>query len=151
MTFRLHLGRFWSVIVEAGGSGWAGHGWQNGLPPGHFRLLDHLAGGCMTTKDYAELDDFHALKLLVALADDAVDGRSGFRALFQSDPRAALAAIGVPEAQPDSGRSDGIWNSLRVERLAPPEVIRSSARRLLAEITQARASANPHTLDLLRG
>lgn len=123
---------------------------RSGLAERSGTSLSTHRSGPMKVKNYAELDDFYALKLLVALADDQVDGHAGFRSLFQTDPRAALAAIGVPEAQADSGCSDGIWSSLQVQQLAAPDVIRGSARRLLGEITQARAAANPHTLDVVR-
>jgi putative modified peptide len=58
-----------------------------------------------------------------------------FRAEFTVDPRAALASLGfLPAASPSA--TQGIWNCLKVDVLAPKAVIRASSgamRRMLGQ------------------
>lgn len=98
-----------------------------------------------TEKLYPPLDPAFADRLLDALIEDP----EGFRALFTSDPRAALARLGYPEALAGAG-TRGIWESLAVGELASAETLRSTRERVRADMIGAKASASPVTLDVRR-
>lgn len=87
------------------------------------------------------LSDETAAKLLDKLASD-----DDFRALFQKDPRQALAQVGHAPAA-DASVTDGIWNCMTVSKLADKQAIAASRDTLRKQLSTAQAGAQPITLE----
>lgn len=90
------------------------------------------------------ISDETADKLLDRLGSD-----DDFRALFQKDPRQALAAVGHAPAA-DSSVEEGAWSCMSVSSLASKEQIRASRDTMRKHLVSARASAVPISLDVSR-
>jgi putative modified peptide len=99
----------------------------------------------MTAKPYDELPESVADQLLAKLSTD-----DDFRALFSSDPRAALAQLGFGPAS-DADVQRGIWESLTVNQLADKQAIAGALASFRADVLSARAAADPISLDQARG
>jgi putative modified peptide len=93
-------------------------------------------------KNYDELPGDQAAALLKKLGSD-----DGFRDLFATDPRQALAQIGHAPAA-DANVTSGIWESLKVSKLADKATIEKSYAQLHRDLTQAKSTATPISLDL---
>jgi putative modified peptide len=91
-----------------------------------------------------QLSEEVADRLLDRLATD-----DDFRATFQTDPRAALAAVGHAPAA-DSRVASGAWSCLSVSSLASKEAIAASRDTIRRQLMQAQASAHPITLETQR-
>lgn len=87
------------------------------------------------------LSDETAAALLDKLASD-----DDFRALFQKDPRQALAAVGHGPAA-DPSVKEGLWSCLQVSGLASKDAIRASRDTLRRQLVTAQAGAHPITLE----
>lgn len=98
----------------------------------------------MHDKPYEDLPESIADALLARLADD-----DAFRSLFASNPRAALAELGYGPALGNDQR--GIWESLVVNQLADKSVFVTALAGLRQDVLNARAAADPVTLDQARG
>ena len=83
-------------------------------------------------------------KLLDRLATD-----DAFRDKFRANPREALADVGHAPAQDDAVTS-GSWDCMAVNQLASKEAIRASRDALRKQLIQAKAGANPITLETPR-
>lgn len=83
--------------------------------------------------------------LLDKLATD-----DGFRALFQKDPRAALAQVG-DKASADSSVKEGAWNCMAVGELASKEAIKATRDALRKQLVSAQAAQSPIALEASRG
>jgi putative modified peptide len=77
---------------------------------------------------------------------DKLGSDDKFRELFQSNPRAALAAVGHAEAR-DGGPSEGLWRCVAVKELASKEQIQASRDKLRSQLLSAQASYHPITLE----
>lgn len=87
------------------------------------------------------LSDETAAKLLDKLASD-----DDFRALFQKDPRQALAQVGhAPAADPSV--KEGVWHCMSVSNLADKKAIAASRDTLRKQLATAQAGAQPITLE----
>jgi putative modified peptide len=98
----------------------------------------------MSNKDYEDLPAAMADRLLDALGSD-----DAFRAAFVADPRGALASLGYAPAA-DSLVASGIWESLKVERLAEKSAFRDARAQLRNDVLNARVVADPVSLDQAR-
>jgi putative modified peptide len=83
--------------------------------------------------------------LLEKLATD-----DGFRALFQKDPRAALAQVG-DKASADSAIEEGAWSCMAVGELASKETIQATRDALRKQLVSAQAGQHPIALEASRG
>lgn len=88
-----------------------------------------------------KLSDESAAALLDKLSSD-----DDFRALFQKDPRQALAAVGHKPAA-DASVDEGLWSCLSVSKLASKADIRASRDTLRKQLVTAQAGAHPITLE----
>lgn len=93
-------------------------------------------------KKYDELPGDQAAALLKKLGSD-----DAFRDLFSKDPRQALAQIGHAPAA-DAKATTGIWESLKVNKLADKATIEKSYAQIHRDLTQAKSTASPISLDL---
>lgn len=88
------------------------------------------------------------------LSEDTVDSLldklatdDDFRASFQKDPRAALAAVGhKPSA--DAKVVEGAWMCMGVSQLASKEAIKASRTALRQQLLAAKAGYNPISLEV---
>ena len=69
-----------------------------------------------------------------------------FRALFQKDPRQALAEVGHAPAA-DASVKEGIWTCMSVSNLADKKAIAASRDTLRKQLATAQAGAQPITLE----
>lgn len=72
-----------------------------------------------------------------------------FRALFQEDPRQALATVGH-DASKDSSVAEGAWLCLSVKQLASKETIKASLDALRQQLLSAKSSHQPISLEVSR-
>lgn len=91
-----------------------------------------------------------------SLSEDTVDALldklatdDGYRALFQKDPRAALAQVGhKPSADP--AVTEGAWACMAVGELASKETIKATRDSLRKQLVSAKAAHHPIALDVSR-
>ncbi len=90
------------------------------------------------------------------LSEDTVDALldklatdDGFRALFQKDPRAALAQVG-DKASADRAVTEGAWSCLAVGELASKETIKATRDSLRKQLVSAQAGQHPISLEVSR-
>jgi putative modified peptide len=72
---------------------------------------------------------------LVDVLLDKLSSDNAFRALFETDPRAALASLGDQEAQSAAPGARGVWTCLAVSQLASKEHIAASRQELRRQLS----------------
>ncbi len=80
------------------------------------------------------------------IADKLLDKLSSddeFRAVFQRDPRIALAYLGHEGATKASPNDQGAWSCLVCEKLASPEAIKASRDELRLQLISSKAAQTP--------